>query len=231
MLDNIFGSVLNTAATTTESFQIGSFLICTAASLILGAIIALLYTFRNTYTKSFVVTLALLPAVVQVVIMLVNGNLGTGVAVMGAFSLIRFRSVPGSAKEICSIFIGMAVGLACGMGYVALAALFVIIMGAVNLVYTVTNFGEQKASDKSLKITIPEGLDYTGVFDDLFDKYTEKSELVQVKTANMGSLFKLEYKITLKDTKKEKSLIDEIRCRNGNLEISCGKVAFGRDEL
>lgn len=225
MLDTIFGSVY--ATTTATAFSLGSFLLSFIVSLVLGAIVALFYTFKNTYTKSFVITLALLPAIVQTVIMLVNGNVGTGIAVMGAFSLIRFRSAPGTAKEITSIFLTMAVGLATGTGYLAFAALFTIIICAVNLIYSITKFGEPKRllGERELRITIPESLDYTGVFDDLFKKYTDTYELAKVKTSNLGSLYKLDYLITLKDVSLEKAFIDELRCRNGNLEITCGKVS------
>jgi len=176
-------------------------------------------------------TIALMPAIVQMVIMLVNGNLGTGIAVMGAFSLVRFRSIPGNAKEINSIFMAMAVGLATGTGYVAAAVVFVIILGGVSILYNITGFGEVKIKEKELRITIPEGLDYTGVFDDLFNQYTKKNELIQVKTANMGSLYKLSYRIILKNPVEEKAFIDDLRCRNGNLEIACGKITYGSDEL
>lgn len=228
MLNDIFSSVLTGTSTSLSASDI---MLCTAVSLTLGFLIALFYTFRCRHSKSFVVTLALLPAVVQLVIMLVNGNLGTGVAVMGAFSLVRFRSVPGSAKEICSIFLAMAVGLATGMGYLAVAAAFVLIMGAAGLIYTVSGFGGEKHVQKQLKITIPESLDYTNVFDDLLLEYTGKFELVQVRTANMGSLYRLEYQIELKDPAKEKEFLDALRCRNGNLEISCGRVPEAREEL
>ena len=230
MLDQFFSSILETQNTTT-TLSIKSVLLCTAASLILGLGIALAYRFRNQSSKSFVVTLALLPAIVQMVIMLVNGNLGTGVAVAGAFSLVRFRSVPGSARDIGSIFLAMAIGLATGMGYIGTALLFTLIISAVSLLYTVSGFGEKKEEEKGLKVTIPESLDYTGIFDDLFQKYTSKWELVQVKTASMGSLYRLEYQIILKNPSKEKEFLDEIRCRNGNLEISCGRVELNREEL
>lgn len=228
MLNEIFSSVLTG---TSAALSASDILLCTAVSLALGFLIALFYTFRSRHSKSFVVTLALLPAVVQLVIMLVNGNLGTGVAVMGAFSLVRFRSVPGSAKEICSIFLAMAVGLATGMGYLAVAAVFVLVMGIAGLIYTVSGFGGEKHALKQLKITIPESLDYTDVFDDLLFEYTGKSELVQVRTANMGSLYRLEYQIELKNPAKEKEFLDALRCRNGNLEISCGRVPEAREEL
>lgn len=215
----------------TETFSFGTFLICMAASLLLGAAVGWVHSKYNNSSKGFVITIALLPAIVQMVIMLVNGNLGTGIAVMGAFSLVRFRSIPGSAKEISSIFLSMAIGLATGTGYLAAAVIFVFIVGGVNIIYNASSFGEPKYKQNDLKITIPEGLDYTGVFDDLFEQYTTKNELIKVKTANMGSLFKLEYRIQLKDQNQEKAFIDELRCRNGNLEITCGKVSFGSDEL
>lgn len=215
----------------TDTFSIETFLICMAGSIVLGAVIAWIHKLYNNSSKGFVLTIALLPAIVQMVIMLVNGNLGTGVAVMGAFSLVRFRSVPGNAKEINSIFMAMAIGLATGTGYLAAAVLFVMILGGAMILYNVTKFGEPSQKEKELKITIPESLDYTGVFDDLFKQYTTKNELVKVKTANMGSLYKLDYRISLKNSAQEKALIDELRCRNGNLEITCGKVSYGNEEL
>ena len=211
--------------------EISSYLINTGASLVLGAAGALIYMHRNTYNKSFVITLALLPAMVQTVIMMVNGNLGAGVAVMGAFSLVRFRSVAGSAKEISSIFLAMAVGLATGMGCLAVAAVFTAVMGLATVLLNLSKFGEPKQTVRHLLITIPEGLDYTDVFDDLFSRYLRKWELLKVKTTNMGSLFKLEYQVVLKDCGREKAMIDELRCRNGNLEIVCGRMAAGKEEL
>jgi uncharacterized membrane protein YhiD involved in acid resistance len=200
-------------------------------SVLFGAVIAWVHCRFNHSSKGLIMTIALLPAVVQMVIMLVNGNLGTGVAVMGAFSLVRFRSVPGNAKEINSIFMAMAVGLATGMGYLAAAGFFVMITCGVLIFYNRIGFGEPKQKEKDLKITIPEGLNYTSLFDDLFERYTAKHELIQVKTSNMGSLYKLSYRIILKGMIDEKELIDNIRCRNGNLEITCGKVAYGSEEL
>jgi hypothetical protein len=215
----------------TNTFSINTFLICITASLILGALIAWVHSRYNNSSKGFVMTIALLPAIVQMVILLVNGNLGTGVAVMGAFSLVRFRSIPGNAKEISSIFMAMAIGLATGTGYVAVAVLFVIIVGGVSVVYNITCFGEPRQKEKELKITIPEGVDYMEIFNDLFKKYTIKNELIKAKTSNMGSLYKLVYRISLKNQAEKKLFIDELRCRNGNLEITCGKVTFGSDEL
>lgn len=215
----------------TDTFSMTSFLICMAASIFLGAMLAWVHSKFNRSSKGFAITLALLPAVVQVVILLVNGNLGTGVAVMGAFSLIRFRSVPGTAKEISSLFMAMAIGLATGMGYIVVAFLFVFIVGGFNILYNITGFGEYKFSEKELKITIPEGVDYGEAFQDVFDEYTKKAELIRVKTANMGSLYKLQYMIVLKDQGNEKKMIDQLRCRNGNLEISCQKAMISSEEL
>ncbi len=225
MLDSIISIIPTTA------ISIEYLLICTLASIILGLGCAVIYMYRNTYSKNFVVTLALLPAMVQLVIMIVNGNVGAGVAVMGAFSLVRFRSIPGSAKEIGSIFFAMAVGLATGMGYLAIAFVFLIVVGLMTLLLNTINFGEQESIEKELKITIPENLDYTGLFDDLFAKYTKGTELIRVKTTNMGSLYELYYHITLKGSEIEKSFLDDLRCRNGNLNIICGKVRSSRGEL
>lgn len=198
------------------------FMECTLASIVLGVFCAIIYMYRNRYNKSFVVTLALMPLIVQLVIMLVNGNLGAGVAVMGAFSLVRFRSIPGTAKDIGSIFCAMAVGLATGMGYLAAALVFLVCFSIVNVILNMSKFGERNQGEKQLKITIPENLDYMGIFDNLFEKYTKGYQLTQVRTTNMGSLFELTYTINLKSEQEEKQFIDDIRCRNGNLKIVCG---------
>ncbi|MGC6173498.1 DUF4956 domain-containing protein [Lacrimispora sp. 38-1] len=229
MLNTWFQSILTEE--TEVLFSPGSFLMCLTASLVLGLVIAGIYMYRNSYSRGFVVTIALLPAMVQMVILLVNGNLGTGVAVMGAFSLVRFRSVPGKAEEISSIFQAMAVGLATGMGYVGMAVLFVLIMGGVNILLASIKFGQQKKEAKVLKITIPESLDYTSVFDEVFTRYLKKWDLNQVKTTNMGSLYKLDYEVVLKNNEEEKKLIDDLRCRNGNLEIFLGRPLSNKEEL
>ena len=196
------------------------FIILVIVSLVLGGILALIHTFNNDYTKSFVMTLAILPAVVAVVILMVNGNIGAGVAVAGAFSLVRFRSAPGTAREIGAIFAAMGMGLIMGMGYIGYAALFTILIGLAMLIYAKLASGDKKDLHKVLKITIPENLNYSDVFDDIFKEYTKNYKLNQVKTSNMGSLFKLNYEIYLKDVSREKEFIDKLRTRNGNLEIS-----------
>ena len=214
MLDTLFSPIFS------GTFTISSYLICTATSLVLGAIIAFASGFRSRQSKSFLLALFLLPAIVQTVIMLVNGSVGTAVAVMGAFSLVRFRSAPGSAKEIVSIFLAMAAGLATAVGYVALAAIFVIIICLVIICANFVNIKEKDDLFRELRITIPESLDYAHEFDDLFDKYTKESKLLNVKTTNMGSLYKLIYKIRLNKEDDIQDFINDLRCRNGNLEIS-----------
>ena len=208
-----------------------SFFVCTLASLILGVVIALSYMFRSQYSKSFVVTLALLPAIVQMIIMMVNGNIGVGVAVAGAFNLVRFRSVPGNAREIGSVFLSMAVGLSTGMGYVPVAAVFTAIMVIFTILYNLIGFGNVKSAERELKITLPENIDYTDLFDDLFKEYTSFSELVRVRTTNMGSLFQVIYRVRIRDSAKTKEFLDAIRCRNGNLDIVCSLPAYGKEEL
>lgn len=223
MLENVFKGVFDSDLTTVISVR--DFLFCLGTALILGFIMALAYMFRTRYTKSFVVTLALLPAVVCVVIMLVNGNVGTGVAVAGAFSLVRFRSVPGSAKEICALFLAMGAGLIAGMGYLGFGVLFTLVMCGAFVLYNCLDLGAKKnaARFKTLTITIPEDLNYTAVFDDIFAEYTRSWELIRVKTTNMGSMFKLTYQVELMDQSREKQMIDALRCRNGNLEIAVSR--------
>ena len=211
--------------------SIQSAILCTVVSLVLGFAVALIYTRQGTHTKNFVMTLILLPSLVQMVIMLVSGNLGAGVAVMGTFGLVRFRSVPGSSKDIASIFFVMAIGLATGMGYLTFAGMMTLVVGLVYLILGKISFGEPKFDEKQLKITIAENLDYTNIFDDIFEKYARKSQLLRVKTVNLGSMYELEYHIALKDVNTEKEMLDEIRCRNGNLTIICGRRQGISEEL
>lgn len=212
---------------------VGDFLLCLAVSLLIGLILSLAYAFKTRYTESFLITLALLPAAVCVVIMMVNGNIGAGVAVAGAFSLVRFRSAPGSAKEIVAIFLAMGAGLIAGMGYLGFAILFTVIMCLIFILYNALRFGakQNEAARKTVKITIPEDLDYSGAFDDIFEEFTMENELIKVKTHNMGSMFRLTYNVTLKDITKEKDFIDQLRIRNGNLEIMVSKQEGSSHEL
>ena len=231
MLENLFKGLFDSDLVSVIS--VTDFLLCLGVSLVLGLVMAFTYMYRTRYTKSFVITLALLPAVVCVVIMMVNGNVGTGVAVAGAFSLVRFRSVPGTAKEICMLFLAMGAGLIAGMGYLGFAALFTVIMSIIFLVYNLLDFGVKKNADtyKTFSITIPEDLDYSGIFDDIFSDYTVSHELARVKSTNMGSMFKLTYNVVLKDATREKEMIDKLRCRNGNLEITVSTQETNVTEL
>lgn len=208
----MFNSILNNNLTFESAF------ICMISSLVLGLILALVHMQSERYSKNFIIVLALLPLLVQVVIMMVNGNLGTSVAILGAFSLIRFRSMPGTSRELLSIFFAMAIGLSTGMGQIVFAFVFTILTSIMILTLTKTKFGERKIKNKVLKIVVPEDLDYTTIFDDTLDNYTNSHLLIKAKTTNMGSLFELTYLVNLKDI-NEKEFMDEIRCKNGNLLV------------
>lgn len=212
---NIFSPIY-----TSDELSMSVYLICLVASLVLGGIIAVASAVKSRASKSFLLALVLLPAIVQTLIMLVNDSVGAGVAVMGAFSLVRFRSAPGSAKEIVGIFLSMAAGLATAKGYIALAVVFVVIISAF---IVLSNFIHLKGHDdlqRELRITVPEDLNYSHEFDDLFGQYTKSFRLMSVKTSNMGSLYKLLYRVELKSEDQAQAFIDELRCRNGNLEIA-----------
>ncbi len=217
-MDALFNGVFSTSVVT--SITVTDFLLCICTALVLGLILIPVYMIKSDYSKSFLLTLGLVPAVVCVVIMMVNGNIGAGVAVAGAFSLVRFRSAPGTAKEIVGIFIAMGIGLICGMGYLGYAALFCIVMCAVLVLYSLLPISSSTGSVKTLKITVPEDLNYAGAFDDIFSEYTTACKLIRVKSTNMGSMFRLTYDVTLKNKAQEKEFLDQIRTRNGNLEIS-----------
>jgi uncharacterized membrane protein YhiD involved in acid resistance len=222
----MFTSIIESGNLTIEAA-----VICTVGALLFGFMIARVYMLCGSYSKSFVTTLVLLPALVEVVVMMVNGNLGTGVAVLGAFSLVRFRSVPGSSREISSLFFSMAVGLAAGMGYITFALLVTVLLSVALLLMHVLHFGEKKGSEQELKITIPENLDYTDIFDTIFDKYLTKNELERVKTTNLGSMFELLFRVEMKKDMNSKAMIDEIRCRNGNLPVVISRPQVTREEL
>ena len=224
MLDQTFTSLYEDTGSVMSTVTTTEFLWCCLASILLGAVIGCIYMFKHKYSKNFVVTLALLPLIVQMVITLVNGNLGAGIAVMGVFNLVRFRSIPGTAKDIASVFLAMAVGLATGMGYIFLAVLFTIIVGIVNVILVVTPFGKSAGPEMVCKITVPEDLEFDGMFEPVLGKYTSTHELKSVQTSNMGSLYKLEYAVRLNDMAHAKQMIDELRTLNGNLKIA---LAFG----
>ena len=213
----MFNSVIPNAMT------LSAFLMCIFAALVLGVLTALVFSFRNKHSGSLILALAVLPPIVTMVIMMVNGNIGAGLAVAGTFSLVRFRSAPGTAREICGLFMSTAIGITCGMGFIGIAAVFFLVMAVFLVLLSLFRFGETAASSRQLKITIPENLDYDGLFDDIFEKYTSRHELVKVKTTNMGTLYELTYTINLKTPEVSKQFIDDIRCRNGNLNIICGR--------
>lgn len=219
MLDFFFRGLFHTDLSSVISF--GDFLLCLGCSLLIGLILAFSCRYQGRYTKSFLVTLTLLPSVVCTIIMMVNGSVGAGVAVAGAFSLVRFRSAPGTGREITMLFLAMGAGLIAGMGYLAFALLFTVIMSVMNVVFNRIDFTNQRNGQRyrTLSIMIPESLDYTGVFDEILRHYTTEYTLIRVKTTNMGSLFRLTYDLTLRSDASEKELIDQLRCRNGNLEI------------
>ena len=215
MLDSILSAEMTLPA----------FLICEVCAMVLGFGVALIYRFRDKHTGAFSQSLALLPAAVSLVIMLVNGNIGAGLAVAGTFALVRFRSAPGSAKEITGLFTSVAIGLACGMGYVGVAALFFLLMAAYVLLLGGLRFGEENSRHRHLKITVPENADYETLFEDLLEQYTSRHELLKVRTTNMGTLYELHYLVDLKDPGHTREMIDAIRCRNGNLNIVLGREA------
>ena len=226
-MSNFFDSIIST-----DGLAMASTLICTAASLLLGLGAAAVYRLRTKQpSRNMFVTMLVLPALVQAVIMLVNGSIGAGVAVMGAFSLVRFRSAPGSSRDICFIFYAVCIGLATGMGYIAFAVIIAVIIGLVLVAVSFTPWFRNVRSRKLLRVLIPENLDYTGIFDDIFSEYLSEHELVQVKTTAMGTLFDLRYHITEKDPTREKEMIDRLRERNGNLTISVAALPDSAEQL
>ena len=210
----MFSSILDSGVTPI------SFFICIGVAFVLGVIVALVHKKTSPASSGFVTTLAILPMLVAMAITLVNGNIGAGVATVGIFSLVRFRSIPGNSRSILSVFFAMAIGLAVGTGYVTFAALFTIIVSVIIVLLKLINFGEAKHQRKILTILVPEDLDYTEMFDDIFGMYTKKHLLKKSKTTNMGSLFELTYDIEEKPKINEKEFIDKIRIKNGNLKVT-----------
>lgn len=223
---NLFSSIMSKGDIT-----LSAFLIATFCSLLSGFIIAGMYMVKSRYSKSLIISLVVLPCIVQIVIMLVNGNIGTGIAVAGAFSLVRFRSAAGNGREISWIFLAMSVGLATGMGYVFLALLFALLISLVELILNLVNFGGEADEARNLRIFIPESLDYEGKFDDVFESYLKRCDLMHVKTCNMGTMYRLEYDIVMLRGKSIKEFMDKLRERNGNLEISVSRMKDEPNEL
>ena len=220
----IFDSIL-----TGSDITFGVYLACLLAAGVCGVVTALAASFRSHASKSFLSSLILLPMIVCTVIAMVNGNVGTGIAVMGAFSLIRFRSVPGKARDIVVIFLAMTAGLACAGGFVGIALVFTLIVSLGMIIITLIPMGNERCMD--LHITVPESLRYVNEFDEVFGQFVKNHRLIQTKTTNMGSLYKLHYRVEMKDAKQGQAFIDELRCRNGNLEIALCEVMGGVEEL
>lgn len=226
MFNDIFSSIM-----TNGTFTGSGFAVSTLAAFLCGLIIAVTHMKNNRYSKSFLITLVLLPPIVELVIILVNGNIGAGVAVAGAFSLVRFRSVPGRGQEITGIFLAMTVGLATGMGYIGIAILFTIIVSAVNMLLNSIGIGDENKGIKILRITVPENLDYEGKFENVFEKYLKSYTYDEVRTTNMGSLYKLTLSVVMKENSSSREFIDELRASNGNLDISLGRMIDNIDSL
>lgn len=229
MINNLFQGIFDTSSTAVISVE--HFLLCIGVSLLCGALLSFCYGHRSRPTSSFLATLVILPAVVCVVIMLVNGNVGAGVAVAGAFSLVRFRSAPGSAREITVLFLAMGAGLITGMGYLAYGVLFTALLGAITMLLNRLPLSSSGDRCKTLHITVPEDLNYEQVFDEILSQYTTHYELTRVRTTNMGALFRLSYDLSMKHSANEKEMIDKLRCRNGNLEITVCRQETAAPEL
>ena len=223
----MFNTIFDSTAT---GLDVTTALICSGVALGLGIVIAITHMVTSQTSKSFLVTLATLPLLVMAVMIMINGNLGTSIAILGAFSLIRFRSIQGRAKDLLSIFFAMAIGLATGTGYVAFAALFTLIVALLILILNALHFGESSLREKRLVVLVPEDLDYPEIFDEILLRFAKKYNLAKVKTTNMGSLFELTYMLELKNNIKEKDLIDKIRAKNGNLKVALSH-AINEEEL
>ena len=214
---------------TASTIELSSILICTLVSLLLGFVIAHTHKKTSKYSKDFLITLAILPVLVQTIMIMVNGNLGTSIAIVGAFSLVRFRSLPGTSKEILSVIFAMTVGLATGMGQVIYAIIITLIVSIAIIIFSKVDILALNKEEKILKIVVPESMDYTTMFDEIFEKYTKENHLENVKTTNMGSLFDLTYRITLANGVNEKEFIDAIRVKNGNLKVMLSHDIKGSD--
>ncbi len=222
-MSSIFSSIL------TGSFSVGQYLLCLLFAGLCGVIAALALGRESNATRSFLISLVVLPIIVTTVILMVNGNVGTGIAVAGSFSLVRFRSAAGKARDISAIFLVMAAGLTCAAGYVAIALLFTLIVSGLILLLSRVPMSCDRFA--ALHITVPESVHFANAFDDLFEQYTKSRTLVKARTSNMGSLYKLDYKIEMKDPDKLQEFLDALRCRNGNLEIAILNDTEGGEEL
>ena len=228
----MFTNILKTA--TGEAISTKGALICIGIAVALGMIVSLIYIFsdrKKKYSSHFAFSLAILPVIVCVVIMVVGSDIARAISLGGVFALVRFRSVPGDSKDITNVFFAMVVGLACGMGYVTLAVVVTVLVGAIYFVLNFTQYGVRRSATKQLRITVPENLNFNGAFDDLFAEYATNVELGQIKTTNLGTLYELTYTIDMKKGVDEKAFIDSLRCRNGNLNIILCKMSESVEKL
>jgi hypothetical protein len=231
----MFETILENAASTVDlSISIKTTVLCMITALLLGLIISGTYYFttnKRDRSASFSMSLIILPAIVAIVILLIGGNLARAFSMAGIFTIVRFRSIPGDSKDISFVFLSMAVGLSIGLGYLTLGAVITLILGVVIIAVSKLGYGKPKQKEKRLKIIIPEDMNYEGAFEDLFIKYTNYCEMQKVKTTNMGTLYELHYDVILKDRISEKEFLDEIRCRNGNLNIQLGVKESSSQQL
>lgn len=227
----MFESVLTS---TVEEISEMGIIICILVSVILGFIVSAVYMISSKskkYSANFACTLVVLPVIVTAIIMLIGSDIAKAISLGGVFALVRFRSVPGDSKDIVSVFYCMSVGLACGMGYVVFATFLAAVIAVLYIVLSYAKYGEKKSTLKQLKVTIPEDINYKGLFDDLFEDYTIKATLVKVRTINLGTLYELTYELYMKDDIEEKEFLDSIRCRNNNLNISLNRISDRSDML
>lgn len=225
----MFESLFNTTTVHTSISLITAMLTIVVAFL-LGGIISLTYMRtceKNSYSQNFSLTLVLIPMVIAIIILLIGSNVARAFSLAGAFSIIRFRSAPGDPKDIAYVLFAMAAGLACGVEFYGYAVLFTTILCVIMLILNFFNFGRKNFSQKLIKITVPEDLDFEGAFDEVFQRFTDSYQLIKVKTIDLGSLYQLVYTVTIDYKTNQKELLDALRCRNGNLNIT---LALSGDE-
>lgn len=226
-------SILN-VSTDGTSLSLVSSLVTIITSFILGLGISLTYMKtcnKHSYSQNFALSVVILPTVVAIIIFLIGNNVARAFSLAGAFSIIRFRSAPGDSRDISFVLFAMAAGLACGVQAYSYAAIFTIFLCSLMFMLNMFHFGVKKTFQKILKITIPEDLDYEGVFDDLFSKFTKEHELRRVRTTDLGSLYELVYTVTMDNEVSQKEFIDALRCRNGNLNIILSLAADSENSL
>ncbi len=226
-MEAIITSLTNSSVSTISTGQALSYM---AVAALLGILISITYIKTGKTSTNFARTLIILPILVCLVMMAVNGNFGTSLAVVGAFSLVRFRSLQGSSRDIGFIFFAMSIGIVCAIGQLPLAAIVTVSVCLIHFVMNLVGFANKDTSEKDLRVTIPENLDYNDIFDDLFNEYTISHKLIGVKTTNMGSMYEINYRIKLSDWRDEKKFLDEIRMRNGNLTVVCGRCDLNEIE-